>query len=90
MKFTFGIAVALLSLPIIGSATPVQANEISEVVGARANARAGGPLSPHDAELIDRYGALSGTRGYSPGGTRYEGYRTSRKHWRHRRYRQEW
>ena len=28
---------------------------------ARANARAGGPVSEHDAELLRKYGCLSGT-----------------------------
>jgi hypothetical protein len=29
---------------------------------ARANARAGGPVSEQDAELLERWGCLSGTR----------------------------
>lgn len=33
-----------------------------EVEAARANARAGGPVSERDAELLERYGCLSGTR----------------------------
>jgi hypothetical protein len=33
-----------------------------EVEAARANARAGGPVSERDAELLERYGCLSGTK----------------------------
>lgn len=33
-----------------------------EVEAARANARAGGPTNARDAELLTRYGCLSGTR----------------------------
>ena len=33
-----------------------------EVEAARANARAGGPVSERDAELLERYGCLSGTQ----------------------------
>ncbi len=36
--------------------------EGAELEHARANARAGGPVSEHDAELLDRYGCSSGTR----------------------------
>lgn len=38
------------------------ADSYFEVESARANARAGGPGSERDAELLDRYGCLSGTR----------------------------
>jgi hypothetical protein len=34
---------------------------VGEVESARANARAGGPTNARDAELLDRYGDLSGT-----------------------------
>lgn len=33
-----------------------------ELISARANARAGGPLSPRDKELLSQYGCLSGTK----------------------------
>jgi len=39
-----------------------QADSYWEVEAARANARAGGPTNARDAELLDRYGCLSGTR----------------------------
>lgn len=45
-----------------GLALPVQADSYWELEAARANARAGGPVSERDAELLDRYGCLSGTR----------------------------
>jgi hypothetical protein len=35
--------------------------EAAELEHARANARAGGPISERDAELLERYGCLSGT-----------------------------
>ncbi len=39
-----------------------RADNVWDVVNARANARAGGPTNPHDAELLDRWGCLSGSR----------------------------
>ena len=36
--------------------------EGAELEHARANARAGGPVSERDAELLGRYGCSSGTR----------------------------
>lgn len=39
-----------------------RADSYWDVEHARANARAGGPVSAHDAELLERYGCLSGTR----------------------------
>ena len=58
--------------------------EAGELEHARANARAGGPVSERDAELLERYGCLSGTN--SPachGGRRYYRHHTY-KHHRHR------
>jgi len=42
--------------------TAVSADSYWEVEAARANARAGGPTNARDAELLERYGCLSGTR----------------------------
>jgi hypothetical protein len=42
--------------------TAVSADTYWDVEAARANARAGGPTNPRDAELLERYGCLSGTR----------------------------
>jgi hypothetical protein len=53
-----------------------------EVEAARANARAGGPVSERDAELLERYGCLSGTRNpicERPDARRYYGYRTDER-----------
>jgi opacity protein-like surface antigen len=59
-----GLAVLVLS----AAALPARAQTYMDVEAARANARAGGPTNAYDAELLNRYGALSGTPGYSPGG----------------------
>ena len=40
----------------------VHADSIWDVENARGNARAGGPTNAHDAELLDRWGCLSGSR----------------------------
>ena len=44
------------------SSSPALADSFWEVEAARARARAGGPISYRDAELLERYGCLSGTR----------------------------
>lgn len=59
MKSTGRIAVFTTAL-ILGTA-PAVADSYWEVEAARANARAGGPTNPRDAELLERYGCLSGT-----------------------------
>jgi len=41
---------------------PGRADNLWDVAHARANARAGGPISAYDAELLDRWGCLSGTK----------------------------
>jgi hypothetical protein len=45
-----------------GVSTAALADSYWEVEAARANARAGGPTNERDAELLERYGCLSGTR----------------------------
>lgn len=60
----------------------VAAQTYWDVEAARANARAGGPTNAYDADLLRRYGCLSGTRssfcrGLSHGERRY--YRNHRK-----------
>jgi hypothetical protein len=58
-----------------------------ELEHARANARAGGPVSERDAELLERYGCLSGTRSAFCQGLSHRGHR----HRAHRRaYRHRW
>jgi hypothetical protein len=58
------LAVAAFGLAVLASAGPAAAGlvEAGELEAARANARAGGPVSERDAELLERYGCLSGTR----------------------------
>jgi hypothetical protein len=51
------LAVAALAMT---GPTPVSANSYWEVVSARA--MAAGPTNARDAELLDRYGCMSGTR----------------------------
>ena len=53
---------AVLGAAIGLGAAGARADTIWDVESARANARAGGPISAYDAELLDRWGCLSGTR----------------------------
>jgi len=53
-----GLGLAAL---LVAGQTGAQADSYWEVESARANARAGGPVSERDAELLERYGCLSGT-----------------------------
>ena len=53
--------IVLFMLFIAGPATAGGLGEAAELEHARANARAGGPISERDAELLERYGCLSGT-----------------------------
>lgn len=55
----------ILAMGVAAGSPAVQANELEDVVTARSNARAGGPVSEYDRYLLDRYGALSGTGYYS-------------------------
>jgi len=54
--------------------------EAGELEHARANARAGGPTNARDAELLNRYGCLSGTDSAFC-------ERQSRRHHHHRHHR---
>jgi hypothetical protein len=62
------------------------ADSLSEVAGARANARAGGPTNDQDAELLRRYGGLSDGRGgyYGPAYPRYEEATPAERRYRRR------
>jgi len=56
---------AALAAVLISTHQPVSARGLgaaAELEAARANARAGGPVSARDAELLERHGCLSGTR----------------------------
>jgi hypothetical protein len=55
---------AVVGLGMLAASAPAAAAglaEAAELEHARANARAGGPVSERDAELLERYGCLSGT-----------------------------
>lgn len=76
------IAVSLLACTSAVLPSAANADNIYDVESARANARAGGPVSEYDAFLLERYGALSGTYGYD----RHDHYdrprRAHKKSWR--------
>jgi hypothetical protein len=55
------IAFGLAALALLRPTAAVALAEAAELEHARANARAGGPISERDAELLERYGCLSGT-----------------------------
>ncbi|MEI9899550.1 MAG: hypothetical protein WDN31_04750 [Hyphomicrobium sp.] len=61
MRFP-AIAVLAVAGGIASVPTMAMADSYWEVEAARANARAGGPTNARDAELLERYGCLSGTR----------------------------
>lgn len=55
------ITAAIFALPAIYG--PAYAgSELAETEAARANARAGRPLTDREAELLERYGCLSGSQ----------------------------
>jgi hypothetical protein len=56
------LTAAGIGLLAISPASARGLGEAGELEHARANARAGGPVSERDAELLERYGCLSGTR----------------------------
>lgn len=56
LLFSAGLAAGL------ALSAPASAESYWELEAARANARAGGPVSERDAELLERYGCLSGTK----------------------------
>jgi len=79
-------AVSALGLVSLVAAAPASAGlggEAAEVVNARANARAGGPLSARDRELLERWGCLSGSR--SAFCQQQRGHRRYKRRWRRRR-----
>jgi len=61
MKIVPSMALAAAAVFVMAPTT-VSADSYWEVEAARANARAGGPTNARDAELLERYGCLSGTR----------------------------
>jgi hypothetical protein len=88
--FAFGLLAASALLGF--AAVPAVADTIFEVEHARGNARAGGPVSEDDAELLARWGALSGTPGWSnsfrrPYASEDDAIRHQRRNEHHRLYR---
>jgi hypothetical protein len=57
------LAAATVGLGVFAASAPAVAlgGEAMEVEAARMNALAGGPTNARDAELLQRYGCLSGT-----------------------------
>ena len=57
------LAAMAIGLGILTAVAPLsaRADNIWDVENARANARAGGPTSAYDRELLGRWGCLSGT-----------------------------
>ena len=90
MRKSLGLAAAAAFA--MGGATAAQADTIFEVEHARASARAGRLISEHDVELLQRYGATSGTPYWHQGETwsydfddepvRYRRHGRHRHHWR--------
>ncbi len=73
-------------LALLAAASPAVAGglvEAGELEAARANARAGGPVSERDAELLQKYGCTSGTRSCA---CRNGGHRRAHYSKRYRRY----
>ncbi len=79
------LAAAALSV-LMASGGAVRADTIWDVENARGNARAGGPVSAYDAELLERWGCLSGTRNafcqQIRHGANSGAYRADRRRWR--------
>ncbi|MBA4132045.1 MAG: hypothetical protein C0519_11540 [Hyphomicrobium sp.] len=73
MRSVVALAVGVMTLAVAPGA---KADNYFEVEHARANARAGGPISDRDAELLDRYGALSGTPDWRARAPAPYGYRS--------------
>jgi hypothetical protein len=94
-NYTVAAVAANLTLAAIGAGllmiiapTVSQANTLWEVESARGNARAGGPTNAFDADVLERYGALSGTpvRDWRTGriireSRYYNARRDRRRHW---------
>lgn len=86
MRNSFAVAAFAASLLAL-AASPSLADRPGELEAARANARAGGPTNERDRELLERWGATSGTPGYSRSGlhrldkNRHHGhYKKKRRH----------
>ena len=82
MKNMIVAAVALAALIPLGPASAAGLAEAGELEAARANARAGGPVSERDAELLERWGCTSGTDSWAcrPHHRVHRYYRAKRRH----------
>lgn len=78
MPRLLAVAAALVPFATLIPATAHALAEAAELEAARANARAGGPVSERDAELLRRYGCSSGTVNPVCPGQRYRPYRGKR------------
>jgi hypothetical protein len=76
MRSVVAITAGVMMLAVAPGA---MADNYFEVEHARANARAGGPVSERDAELLDRYGALSGTPDWRARAPAPYGYRSEQR-----------
>ena len=56
-----GLTVIAAAAFVVAAPTIASAQTYWEVEAARANARAGGPTNAYDADLLRRYGCISGT-----------------------------
>ncbi|KAB2940821.1 MAG: hypothetical protein K8F92_09290 [Hyphomicrobium sp.] len=79
-------AIGFAALAASGPALAGGVTEGAELEHARANARAGGPVSERDAELLERYGCSSGTRSsfcrdQAYGVRWYRSHRRARRHY---------
>ena len=85
------LAILATSAGLAMMAVPGYADTIFEVEHARATARSGGPITEMDADLLRKYGALSGTPGWD---RRYRGHAEATygyeepRYYRPRHYRQ--
>jgi hypothetical protein len=81
------VMLAAFALAPLISANPAAAQvEAGELEHARANARAGGPVSERDAELLHRWGCTSGTASPACGPNytrqyRPQAHRRTRRHY---------
>lgn len=80
-----GFTALMFALPV--PATAAGLGEAGELEHARANARAGGPISARDAELLERWGCSSGTRNRFCHGLRV---RSGKKVYYKKRYRKRY
>ena len=82
----FGLILGLILIMLVAAGPASAAGEVQETVAARANARANAPYGPtnaRDAELLERWGCLSGTRSAFCQPRAYRPYKRRR---RRRRY----